>query len=199
VTLVVVLISKFVEGAWVMMLLIPGLLALFYSVHKHYQAVARQVASSEPVDVENLKPPLVLLPVRGWSAITRRAMRFAMELSPEVFALHIAGDENAMTALEDGWKRLVIEPTLAAHRTAPKLIVVYSPYRRLYSPLKEVVTDLKHAHPDRDIAVIIPELIGNRWYHFILHNQTGVLIEAYLRLSGFRRVVVINVPWYIAE
>ena len=199
VTLVVVLVSKFVEGAWVMMFLIPGLLALFYSVHRHYQTVARRVASSEPVDVENLKPPLVLLPVRGWSAITRRAMRFAMELSPEVFALHIAGDENAMAALEDGWKTLVVEPALAVHRPAPKLIVVYSPYRRLYAPLKEVVTDLKHAHPDRDIAVIIPELIGNRWYHFILHNQTGVLIEAYLRLSGFRRVVVINVPWYIAE
>jgi amino acid transporter len=199
VTLVVVLTSKFVEGAWVMILLIPGLLALFYSVHRHYQTVARQVASNEPLDVESLEPPVVLLPVRGWSAITRRAMRFAMELSPEVFALHIAGDENAMAALEDGWKRLVIEPAQAAHRPAPKLIVVYSPYRRLYSPLKEVVTDLKHAHPDRDIAVIIPELIGNRWYHFILHNQTGVLIEAYLRLSGFRRVVVINVPWYIAE
>ena len=55
----------------------------------------------------------------------------------------------------------------------PKLIVVYSPYRRLYAPLKEVVTDLQHAHPDRDIAVIIPELIGNRWYHYLLHNQTA--------------------------
>ena len=96
-------------------------------------------------------------------------------------------------------RTLVVEPALAAQRPAPKLIVVYSPYRRLYSPLKDVVTDLKHAHPDRDIAVIIPELIGNRWYHFFLHNQTGVVIEAYLRLSGFRRVVVINVPWYIAE
>ena len=127
-------------------------------------------------------------------------MRFALEISPEVYALHIAGDEDAMAALEDGWKTL-------RHRAGrrpragppPKLIVVYSPYRRLYAPLKEVVTDLQHAHPDRDIAVIIPELVGNRWYHFLLHNQTGVLIKAYLRLSGFRRVVVINVPWYIAE
>jgi predicted NBD/HSP70 family sugar kinase len=126
-------------------------------------------------------------------------MRLALELSHEIYALHVAGDENAMAALEDGWKRLVMEPARAANLLAPKLIVVYSPYRRLYAPLKEVVTDLRHAHPDRDIAVIIPELIGNRWYHFLLHNQTGVLIEAYLRLSGFRRVVVINVPWYLAE
>ena len=113
VTLLVVLVSKFVEGAWVMMLLIPGLLTLFYSVHRHYQTVARRVASSEPVDASNLKPPLVLLPVRGWSAVARRAMRFAMELSPEVVALHIAGDENAMAAVEDGWKTLVVEPAAA--------------------------------------------------------------------------------------
>ena len=199
VTLVVVLVSKFAEGAWVMLLLIPALLLLFTSVHRHYQSVARQVASSEPLDLQGLKPAVVLLPVRGWSVITRRAMRFALELSPDIYALHIAGDENAMAALEDGWKTLVMEPAKAARRPAPKLIVVYSPYRRLYSPLKEALTELRHAHPDRDIAVIIPELIGTRWYHYVLHNQTGVLIEAYLRLSGFRRVIVINVPWYLSE
>ena len=98
VTLVVVLISKFAEGAWVMILLIPALLVLFTSVHRHYQSVGRQVASTEPLDVDDLKPPIVLLPIRGWSAITRRAMRFALELSPEVYALHIAGDEHAMAA-----------------------------------------------------------------------------------------------------
>ena len=92
-----------------------------------------------------------------------------------------------------------MEPASKANVPAPKLIVVYSPYRRLYAPLKDAVTDLRHAHPDRDIAVIIPELVGTRWYHYLLHNQTGVLIEAYLRLSGFRRVVVINVPWYLSE
>ena len=92
-----------------------------------------------------------------------------------------------------------MEPTKVAQLPAPKLIVVYSPYRRLYSPLKDVVTDLRRVHPERDVAVIIPQLIGTRWYHYLLHNQTGVLIEAYLRLSGFRRVVVINFPWYLSE
>jgi amino acid transporter len=199
VTLVVVLISKFAEGAWVMMLLIPALLVLFTSVSRHYRSVGRQVASNEPLDLTGLEPPLVLLPVRGWSRITRRALRFGLELSPHVFALHIAGDENVMEALEVGWKRLAMEPATAAGLPAPRLIVVYSPYRRLYSPLKDAVTDLRRAHPDRDIAVIIPELIGTRWYHLLLHNQTGVLIEAYLRLSGFHKVIVINVPWYLSE
>jgi hypothetical protein len=180
-----------------MILMVPVLLILFHSIHAHYQAVGREVATSEPLDVGDLVPPLVLLPIRGWSAITRKAMRLALKISPEIYALHIAGDEQAMTALEDGWETLVRGPAQAAHLPAPKLIVVYSPYRRLFAPLKEVVSDLQRTHPKRDIAVIVPELVGTRWYHYVLHNQTATLIKAYLRLSGFRRVVVINVPWYL--
>jgi hypothetical protein len=92
----------------------------------------------------------------------------------------------------------VREPARIAELPPPKLIVVYSPFRQLYAPLKKAVEDLSHAHPNRDIAVIIPQLIGTRWYHYLLHNQTGTLIEAYLRLSGFRNIVVINVPWYLS-
>jgi amino acid transporter len=199
VTLVVVLVAKFVEGAWVMVLLVPGLIALFRSVNAHYRSIGREVATTEPLNACDLKPPLTLVPVRGWSAITRKALRLAMKLSPEVYALHIAGDERAMLALEDGWEALVREPARAAQRDPPKLIVVYSPYRRLYAPLKEIVSDLQRTHPDRDVAVIVPELVGTRWYDYVLHNQTASVIKAYLRLSGFRRVVVVSVPWYLND
>jgi amino acid transporter len=198
VTLVVVLVSKFLEGAWVMCLLVPGLLLLFLGVRTHYRKMGRELATDEPVDAEDLAPPVVLLPIRGWSAITRKALRFALNISPEIYTLHIAGDEQTMVALEDGWERLVREPTRKAHLPAPKLIIIYSPFRRLYQPLIQVVSDLRRAHPDRDIAVIIPELIGTKWYHYVLHNQTAAVMVAYLRLSGFRRVIVINVPWYPA-
>ncbi|MFI5456583.1 MAG: APC family permease [Isosphaerales bacterium] len=196
VTLAVVLVSKFLEGAWVMILLVPTLLALFHGVRTHYRRVARELATDAPLDAEDLSPPVVLLPIRGWSAITRKALRFALKISPEIYTLHIAGDEQTMVALEDGWERLVREPTRKAHLPAPKLIIIYSPYRRLYQPLIQTVSDLRRAHPDRDIAVIIPELIGTRWYHYVLHNQTAAVMVAYLRLSGFQRVIVINVPWY---
>ncbi len=196
VTLVVVLVSKFLEGAWVMCLLVPALLFLFYEVKTHYQKIGRELATNEPLDALNLEPPVVLLPMRGWSAISRKALRFALKISHEIYALHIAGDEQTMVALEDGWNRLVREPATNANLPAPKLVIIYSPFRRLYQPLIEVVSDLKKAHPDRDIAVIIPELVGTKWYHYILHNQTAAVMVAYLRMSGFRRVIVINVPWY---
>jgi amino acid transporter len=199
VTLVVVLVSKFVEGAWIMMLLIPTLLVLFVCVRAHYRTVAREVSTSETLDASGLVPPMVLLPIRGWSAITRKALRFALKISPEVYALHVADDEKTMADLEDTWEVRVQEPARAAGLPPPKLIVEYSPYRKLFAPLKQVVSDLQRAHPDRDLAIIVPELVSTRWYHYLLHNQTAAVIKAYLLFSGFRRVVVINVPWYLSE
>jgi hypothetical protein len=199
VTLAVVLVAKFAEGAWVMILLIPALLALFVGVRKHYQTVAREVATTEPLDAKGLQPPLVLLPIRGWSGITRKALRFALKISTDVYALHVADDAETMANLEDTWEQRVQEPARAAGLPPPKLIVEYSPYRKLYAPLKQVVSDLQGAHPGRDIAVIVPELVATRWYHYLLHNQTAAIIKAYLLFSGFRRVVVVNVPWYLCD
>lgn len=198
VTLAIVLVSKFAVGAWVMMLLIPGLLALFVGVRRHYSSLAADLATTQALDVQNLEPPMVLLPIRGWNAITRKALRFALKISPEIYALHVADDETAMTELEDNWERLVQQPATAAGLAAPKLIVVYSPFRKLYGPLKQVVSDLQKAQPKRDMAVIVPELVPTRWYHYLLHNHTATVIKAYLLFSGFRRVVVINVPWYLS-
>jgi hypothetical protein len=199
VALGVVLVSKFVDGAWVVVLLIPALLALFVGVRAHYRAVEREVTTAERLDAIGLQPPMVLLPIRGWSVITRKALRFALKISPDVYALHVADDEKTMGELEDTWEQRVREPAAAAGLPPPKLIITYSPYRKLYGPLKQVVSDLQQCHPGRDLAVIVPELVPTRWHHFLLHNQTATLIKWYLLFSGFRRVVVINVPWYLSE
>jgi hypothetical protein len=199
VTLGIVLVSKFVDGAWVMILLIPALLTVFLGVRGHYRAVAREVASTAPLDAGALEPPVVLLPIRGWSAITRKALRFGLKISPDIYALHVADDPETMDNLEETWEQRVWQPATAAGRSPPKLIVMYSPYRKLYAPLKQVLTDLQNCHPGRDIAVIVPEMIVTRWYHFLLHNQTAAVIKAYLHFSGFRRVFVINVPWYLSK
>jgi amino acid transporter len=199
VTLAVVLVSKFIDGAWVMMLLVPALLTLFVGVRSHYRGVAREVTTAAPLDATGLRPPLVLLPIRGWSAITRKALRFGLKISPDVYALHVADDEHTMADLEATWEQRAQEPARAAGLPPPKLFVIYDPYRKLYGPLKQVVADLQKANPDRDLAVLVPELVPTRWYHFLLHNQTASIIKAYLLFSGFRRVVVINVPWYLCD
>ncbi len=197
VTLVVVLVSKFTEGAWVTVLLIPAVLVVFVGVRAHYLSVAREVRSDAPLDATHLEPPIALLPIRGWSAITRKALRIAMKVSPNVYVLHIAGDEQAVLDLEDTWAHRVREPALQAGVDAPRLIVIFSPFRQLYAPLLQAVTDIQKAHPGRDVIVVVPELVATKWYHYLLHNQTAAVIKAYLHFSGLRRVAVLNVPWYL--
>ncbi len=199
VALVIVAVSKFAEGAWVMIVLIPAVLALFLSVRSHYRAVSRDVSSTAPLDAKNIEPPVVLLPIRGWSGITRKALRFALKISPDIYALHVADDADVMAELEDTWIERVQEPATAAGFPPPKLIIIFSPYRKLYAPLKQAVSDLQRKHPGRDIAVIVPELVPTRWYHLLLHNHAAAVIKAYLLFSGYRRVFVINVPWYLSE
>ncbi len=199
VTLAVVLVSKFAEGAWITVLLVPALLLMFAGVHAHYRALGREVTTDAPLDASGLKPPIALLPIRGWSTITRKALRIAMKISPEVYVLHIAGDEKTVLDLEDTWAQRVRQPAKEAGVPAPQLIVIFSPFRQLYGPLMEVVADLQRAHPGRDLAVIVPELVATRWYHYLLHNHTASIIKAYLLFSGLRRVIVVNVPWYLAD
>ena len=73
-------------------------LFVFYEVRTHYRAIGRELASNDPVDALDLVPPVVLLPMRGWSVISRKALRFALKISHEIYALHIAGDEQTMVA-----------------------------------------------------------------------------------------------------
>jgi amino acid transporter len=197
VTLLIVLVAKFADGAWVTVGLVAGLMAAFAGVKRHYRFVGRELASTEPLDTTNLGPPRVVVLVRGWSQVTRKALRVAMRLSPEVYALHIAADEFQLQQLEEEWGKYVTDPCRAAGVPAPKLVVVTSPYRRLYGPLMEFLGELEKNRKGAPIAVVVPEIVERRWYHYFLHNQTAAIIKGYLYFSGLERVSVVNVPWYL--
>jgi amino acid transporter len=195
--LIVVLLAKFIDGAWVTVALLAGLVLVFAGVRRHYRTVARELKTTEPLNAKDLQPPLVVVLVRGWSRITRKALRVAMRMSPDIHALHIAFDANRLKDLEEEWAKFVADPCREADVPAPKLAVIPSPFRRLYAPLMEFLTMMERAHPGRPIAVIVPELVERRWYHYFLHNQTAAVIKGYLYFSGLERVSVVNVPWYL--
>jgi amino acid transporter len=195
--LVVVLVAKFVDGAWVTVALLLGLVTAFAGVHRHYRIVARELRTLEPLNALDLQPPLVVVLVRGWSRITRKALRVAMRMSPEVYALHVAMDDRQLQSLEEEWAKFVAEPCQRVGVAVPKLTIVTSPYRRMYGPLMKFLTDLEKYHPSRPIVVVVPELVERRWYHYFLHNQTAAVIKGYLYFSGLHRVAVVNVPWYL--
>ncbi len=197
-TLIVLIASKFTEGAWVTVLMIPALLRVFAGAKRHYRSVTRETACTLPLDLTELQAPIVVVPVKGWDTIARKALRFAMKLSPDVKAIHVRSSDLE-SDLERDWLWLVAAPATSAGRAPPELIAAPSPYRRFFQPFLEGIERLELENPDRQIAVIIPELVEARWYHYLLHNQRATTLKALLLFRGNRRIVVVNVPWYLAN
>ena len=165
-------------------------------VRRHYSAVAEEIQLSKPLQIRYLGPPIVIVPIDSWSLISQRAMEFALTLSREIHAVHV-GTEEETNALRDNWNRLVAQPCEQAGGTRPALVTLESPYRLIIKPILDYVMEMETNNPDRQIAVIVPELVERHWYHYPLHNQRAELLKALLLVKGRRNIVLINVPWYI--
>jgi hypothetical protein len=107
------------------------------------------------------------------------------------------GTEEETTTLRDNWDRLVATPCVKAGGARPTLVTLESPYRLIIKPILDYVLKTELENPDRQIAVIVPELVERHWYHYPLHNQRAELLKALLLVKGSRNIVLINVPWYI--
>lgn len=196
-TLVVVLVSKFMEGAWITLLLLPIALFIFKRVNRHYQHVEKETACNHALDMSGLAQPVVVVPFKTWDLITHKGLRFALKLSDDVYAIHVIRDEEKGQRFEKDWHRLVEVPAEAAGHAKPHLLLVSSPYRRLFGPLLDSIRKIERDHPDRQIAVIIPDLVEKHWHHYLLHNQTAQVLRTLLFFGGDQRIVIINVPWYL--
>jgi amino acid transporter len=197
VTLAVILVAKFAEGAWVTALLIPALLAVFGGVRRHYHRVSLEIANPHPLNVANIQPPIVILPMNAWNKMSQKGLRFALKLSPNIFVVQIRAGNKTEDDLTRRWPEYVEAPTQAAHVATPQLVVVPSPYRHVFNPLLDYILDMKRRHPDRQIAVLIPELIAHHWYEHLLHNKRAAMLKALLLVRGDEDIVVVNVPWYL--
>lgn len=196
VTVLVVAASKFRQGAWVTLLLIPGLMITMAGIRRHYGRVARAVAGPRAFSTADLRPPIVVVPLKAWSKISEKAVRFALTLSHDVIAVHVEMEERDSN-IKNTWDKHVAAPCLAAGLPAPGLVVLESPYRYVLTPIINYILGLEKDHPDRDIAVVIPTLVEPHWYHRFLHNQRGELLTALLLLKGYERIIIVNVPWYL--
>lgn len=197
VTVCVVLIAKFVEGAWITFLLIPILVLMMKAVARQYTRIGKEIESREPMEFNTSKPPIVILPIASWNKATKKAMCVAFELSHEIRVVHVQLGKHDGKDLEDGWDELVVAPARAAGVPPPQLELRPSPYRRILTPIVEIALRETRQHPDRQIAVVIPELVEKRWYNFFLHNQRAAALKAMLYFLGNKNIIVVNVPWYV--
>jgi amino acid transporter len=195
----VVLVAKFVEGAWITLLFVPLTIVFFVLVRRHYHSVKLITNCKVPVDVAGLSQhPIAVIAIDRWSNITRQGIEFAARLSPEVIALHVEPSEHS-ELLQDDWEHYVERPFRAAGKEPPQLHVLPSPYRFIIVPVVQFVLDLSKKHPDRNIIVVIPELVEDKWYEYFLHNQRGRLLEWVLLARGNERVFTVTAPWYVGE
>jgi amino acid transporter len=196
ITTVVVLVAKFSEGAWITALLIPLLILLMSAVKKHYARVDRETAVTAPMDLSQRQSPLVVVPVDRWTRISEKALRFALKLSDQVQAVHVDA-EDCGDQVCDEWKKNVVSAFQAANETPPDLILLPSPFRLVLMPLVDHILLLEARNPDRQIAVLIPELVVKQWWQYFLHNQRAQLLKLLLLVRGNQRIIVINIPWYL--
>jgi hypothetical protein len=195
VTLFVVAISKFIDGAWIVIALIPLLVLVFRTVKSHYQEIARELTLRGAVpQALSPQPPRVVLPISGVHRGVLEALRYALSISNRVTAVYVEinpGDAEAIRRAWDQWGQGV------------PLVVLSSPYRSIVGPLLEYLDQTDREHNDGQLAtVLLPEFVPAKWWQHLLHNQTAWLLKIAL-LYRRRRMgkvrAIIDIPLHLQK
>jgi amino acid transporter len=186
VVLIVLVITKFIHGAWIVVVLIPLLVATFRAVHRHYEDMGRQLTMN---GLDGLQPIRheVIVPISGIHRGVVRALEYAKSIAPgHVTALYINIDEGTTQKLREKWGQL---------GGGIELVVLASPYRSLVGPLLRYLDRRMKAHSDQMITVVLPEFVPAKWWHHLLHNQTSLMLKGALLFKP--DVIVTSVPYHL--
>src|ERR1041384_4301053 len=186
VVLCVFIATKFIHGAWIVVVVIPLLVLLFRSIHKHYVMVAKQLSTE---GLEQLQPikHTVIVPISGIHRGVVSALQYARSIaSDRVQAVYVDFEEEATASLKDKWERW---------GAGVQLVVLPSPYRELTRPLLRHIGRLARENHDTIITVVLPEFIPARWWQHILHNQSSLLLKGSLLFK--KGVIVTSVPYHL--
>jgi amino acid transporter len=186
VVLVVILVSKFTEGAWIPTLVIPVITLAFMGIHRHYARVAEEIRP-RPGDADEVVRHTVVVLVAGPTRPALHALRYAQAMRPD----HLF----ALTVVQDGERRADIEKAWDEAGIGVPLEVIEDDYRDFTVPIEAFLTRTDARWADDTLTVVIPEFVVHRWWEHLLHNQSALMLKA--RLLYRRDTVVISVPWHI--
>jgi len=193
VTLVVVVISKFLDGAWVTILLIPLIILAFKNISRHYKQVRQQLSlHGLPPSLKPIEPNRVVIPISSVHRGMVDAVNFARSISDNVTAVYVELEPGAAEKVKEDWSCWWPEIPLA---------IIPSPYRSIVDPLLAYLDKVDGEINDGQLAtIVLPEFVTSHWWQSLLHNQTAWLLKAALlyrrRLRGFERVVI-DVPYHL--
>jgi amino acid transporter len=180
-------VTKFADGAWIIVLLLPALVMSFFAIHRHYVYLAQDLS----LDNYGQPPPArrhrVILPVSAIHQGTLEALDYALSLSRDVTAVHISIDQAQTEKLQhkwDGWGKGV------------RLVVIDSPYRTFLEPFLEYVNELSAIlQPNERLTIVVPQFIPKHWWHNLLHTQTAFWLR--FVLLNKRGIVITEVPYQV--
>jgi hypothetical protein len=189
--LVILIFTKFLEGAWVVVLAIPLLVWMFRSIHRHYQLVADQL-SLRDFSPEQMRAiaDVVIIPMGDIHRGTLRALRYARQLTGNVQAVSIVTGDEMRERVQQRWDRFAVVTE------GVQLVLLDYEYRDILTPLVEYITQVTtEQYPNQLTTVVIPEFISDSLWRNLLHNQTANILR--VRLRQCEDVVVIDVPYHI--
>ncbi len=190
VILIVIASTKFMMGAWMVIILIPILVFILTRIHVHYLNVGKELTLLGQTPPKKLDPykHSVIVPISGIHRGVIEALRYALSISDDVRACYVEIDSTATEKMQAEWQRWAKEVPF---------VVLKSPYRSVITPLLEYLDDLEETTHRDLITVIIPEFVTSKWRHQVLHNQTALLIRAALLFKP--RKVVTSVRYHLKD
>jgi amino acid transporter len=187
VVMVIFAVTKFADGAWIILLLVPALVYGFFAIHRHYRSLARSLSLEAYGAPPVVRRHRVILPIAGVHRGTLAALDYARSLSPDVTAVHVSIDAAEAERLRDKWERW---------GNGVRLVILESPYRLLLEPLLVYIERLANLRqPNESITIVVPQFVPRRWWHNLLHTQTALLLR--LALLFRRGIVVTDVPYQV--
>ena len=183
----IVVESKFLSGAWMVVIALPLLVLLMTAIRGHYRAVDRAlVVARPPRGRQAARPPIVIVPIARLDEPARQALAFANSISEEATAVHVTNDAAKAEGIRDRWLEWA---------GGAELVVIESPYRALVGPLLAYMDVLQRQDPSRPILVVLSEFVPRHWWENLLHNQTALRLK--LRLFARRNTIVADVPYHL--
>jgi amino acid transporter len=185
----IVVESKFLAGAWMVVVAIPLLVLLMVAIRRHYRTVDAALRSATvPRTATRGEAPFVIVPIARLDEAARQAIAFANTISSEAAAVHVTNDPERVDELRQEWP---------AWSGGAELVVIESPYRALIGPLLAYLDVLQRHDPDRQVLVVLAEFVPRHWWENFLHNQTALRLK--LRLFNRPNTIVADVPYHLAR
>jgi len=179
--------TKFKDGAWIIVILVPVLVTIFFSIHHHYKDLARKLSLDNFKDTIRMSRHRVIVLLAGVHRGSLTALKYARSLSDDVTSVHVSIDPAESQKVREKWE---------LYGEGTRLVILDSPYRLMIEPILEYIEKIKAVQvPNEVLTIVVPQFVTTHWWENLLHNQTALLLRfALLFKPG---IVIIEVPYHV--